>query len=308
MLSFGSDPEFMILDQDKLVSAIDVVGHDVTDRIKNQGHEFYYDNVLAECAIKPSYSRDEALNNIGEAIKIYSDLVKPYRIEAIASADYPSEALNNIIAKTAGCATETCAYLMREMAGSESAANLIRTGTLRTGGGHIHLGHEILSSGGPEAVFCIYAMDLFLGLPSLIMDKDPTSKRRRLIYGKAGRYRTKPYGVEYRTLGNFWLSSPKLVELIYDISAKVVDIIQDQDLWEFDLDKYYELDSAGKDVGPAFQFKPFDKFKIKEIIDGKELDVVFFENVFWRPYLGTLVDRIFEQANSKQSFISEWGI
>lgn len=305
MLTFGSDPEFMIKDGQQFKSAIDVVKHPSTSPLVIDGGDYYYDNVLAECTIKPATTKEEAVSNIGAAIKNFKNIVAPYSLEAIASADYPRDQLDNIVAKTAGCAPESCAYLMREV---KSPAEIIESGTLRTGGGHIHLGHKILRNGGPEAVFCIYAMDLFLGLPSLIMDKDPTSKRRRLIYGKAGRFRTKPYGVEYRTLGNFWLASPTLVELIYDISSRVVNIIEDQDLWEFNFDEYCELDLAGQDVGPAFKFKPMDKFKIKKIIDGdEELDTNYFEQNFWRPYLGSLVDRIFEQANSKQTFISEWG-
>ncbi len=48
----------------------------------------------------------------------------------------------------------------------------------------------------------IKAMDIFLGVPSIFLDGD---KERRKLYGGAGAHRVKPYGVEYRTLSNFWL-------------------------------------------------------------------------------------------------------
>ena len=55
-------------------------------------------------------------------------------------------------------------------------------------------------------------MDFFLGLPSLAYDND---KLRREMYGKAGCYRPKPYGVEYRTLSNAWLKSEKLMRWVF---------------------------------------------------------------------------------------------
>jgi hypothetical protein len=36
---------------------------------------------------------------------------------------------------------------------------------------------------------------------------------RRLLYGKAGTIRIKPYGIEYRTLSNFWLKGVQQKEI-----------------------------------------------------------------------------------------------
>ncbi|GAF96989.1 unnamed protein product, partial [marine sediment metagenome] len=83
-------------------------------------------------------------------------------------------------------------------------------GTLRSCGGHIHLGNEKVGDDFDMQLEVVKTMDIFLGMPSLLLDKDPTSQRRRELYGKAGAHRPKPYGVEYRALGNFWLSHPKL--------------------------------------------------------------------------------------------------
>jgi hypothetical protein len=57
---------------------------------------------------------------------------------------------------------------------------------------------------------------MFLGLWSVINDPDT---RRRQLYGKAGAIRFKPYGIEYRTLSNFWLADPKLIEKVWDMTA-----------------------------------------------------------------------------------------
>ncbi len=46
----------------------------------------------------------------------------------------------------------------------------------------------------------------------------------------AGRYRKPSYGVEYRTLSNFWLNSPELVGWIYDI----VKLSFSNNFWKID--------------------------------------------------------------------------
>ena len=75
-------------------------------------------------------------------------------------------------------------------------------------------------------LWVIRMCDLFLGIPSLLLDRDPTSKDRRKLYGGAGSHRIRnKYGVEYRSLSNFWVSRPSLVELIYNLATVAVRIV-----------------------------------------------------------------------------------
>jgi hypothetical protein len=65
----------------------------------------------------------------------------------------------------------------------------------------------------PYVHYCaaiVRELDYYLGLPSLKWDTDG---RRRKLYGKAGAFRPKPYGLEYRVLSNKWLSDEKLIGL-----------------------------------------------------------------------------------------------
>src|SRR3546814_17499888 len=55
-------------------------------------------------------------------------------------------------------------------------------------------------------------LDAFLALPSLFYDDQV---KRRSMYGAAGAFRTKPYGVEYRVLSNAWLKDSKLMSWVY---------------------------------------------------------------------------------------------
>ena len=67
-------------------------------------------------------------------------------------------------------------------------------------------------------------MDVFLGLPSIFLDKDNT---RREMYGKAGAFRLCNYGVEYRTLSNFWIKKQTLVTWVFESVQKVIDFLNE---------------------------------------------------------------------------------
>lgn len=79
---------------------------------------------------------------------------------------------------------------------------------IRTAGGHIHIGwtNDTRPYSNLHLDMCCDVarqMDYVLGLWSLSLDKNGT--QRRELYGKAAAFRPKHYGVEYRTLSNFWI-------------------------------------------------------------------------------------------------------
>jgi hypothetical protein len=57
-------------------------------------------------------------------------------------------------------------------------------------------------------------LDKTAGIAGTILDNPLLGKLRKDLYGKAGDYRTTPYGLEYRTLSSFWIASPLHVSLI----------------------------------------------------------------------------------------------
>jgi hypothetical protein len=267
--TFGSDPELLLVKDGKPKSAIGVIQGSPDNRIKVKGHEFYYDNVLAECAIKPSSSKKETLDNFRECLKIYADMVKPYKLAPVACMEFPDQELDSEEARRAGCAPDMCAYEMKQ---KEPPKDLIQNGNLRSCGGHVHLGSELLASDGPEPILAIYMLDLFVGVPSLHLDFDSTSLRRRIIYGQSGRYRTKDYGLEYRSLGNFWLSSPKMTGLIYDLCMFVHEFVekgQGWDLWEFDLDVFFSSDN----IADSWKCTGYDAENLRKGINSGDKDM-----------------------------------
>lgn len=270
MKTFGSDPELLLTKNGKPYSAIGVVQGDPENRITVRGHQFYYDNVLAECAVKPGKTKKEVLDNFRECLQIYADMVRPLRLTVQACVDFPEEQLQTEEAKKAGCAADWCAY---EVKLKEAPKELMRNGTLRSCGGHVHIGSEILASDGPEPILGIHMLDLFVGVPSLHLDRDPSSSRRRVLYGQAGRYRTKDYGIEYRSLSNFWLISPQMTGLIYDLSMFAADFVEDGrawEMWDFDIDVFFESET----LSDAWKCKGYNAQAMKKGIDSGDKQLV----------------------------------
>jgi hypothetical protein len=226
--TFGCDPEFMLNRWEELQSAIPLLPKKEKAVLKN-GNGFYFDNVLAEIAVKPSKTKKELFTNIQNALLHLAKLIKPCRFTIRSSARYPSKQLDDKEAKIAGCNPEWNVYTLKCILPPEE---VISKTTFRTAGGHIHVGAKGLDD--PIKSFdVIRMMDLFIGIPSLFMDTDPTSKDRRKIYGHAGSHRMTDYGFEYRSLGNFWFSSPEHVSLIYDLVAFVLDFVENENHKKF---------------------------------------------------------------------------
>lgn len=218
--TMGTDPEFMLVKGGQYYSAIGIVPGTKDKKYKSGGNCFYYDNVLAECTVVPSKDKEEAVANIQHCLQTYADLVNPYKLVVQASQDYPKSQLKHKDAIAIGCKREYCAYALRDI---EPPEETMQTKPLRSAGGHIHIGCKFAQKDVLNTVAVIRMMDVFVGLPSIYLEHDETSKKRKELYGQAGRFRKPKHGAEYRSLSNFWLASPKLVSLIHDLTSLAVD-------------------------------------------------------------------------------------
>lgn len=78
-----------------------------------------------------------------------------------------------------------------------------------------------------DYVLSIKLMDIIVGNTCVMLDTDPANAERRKIYGKAGDFRLTNYGLEYRTLSNFWLRDYKLMSLVTGLVRTAVTISTD---------------------------------------------------------------------------------
>lgn len=74
----------------------------------------------------------------------------------------------------------------------------------RAGGGHIHVG-KLTTKEKKDLPTLVKIMDIVVGNTLVLLDRDEANITRRKNYGRAGEYRAKPYGLEYRVPSNFWL-------------------------------------------------------------------------------------------------------
>lgn len=180
----------------------------------------FYDNVLAEFTVHPASDKAIFIRNVTENLaavrKMFAD--KGLGIRIVSSDHYPKDELTGEVAQQFGCAPDYDVYEMQVNEPSVSA----RKTTLRSAGAHVHIGSLFFAGEDGNLDMdkmqdMVKLMDLFLGIPAVLLDNTPNARERRKLYGKAGAHRPKDYpGVEYRPLANFWIVSPKLIAWVYD--------------------------------------------------------------------------------------------
>ncbi len=129
-----------------------------------------------------------------------------YELAIIPSAIFSKEALVDPMARVFGCEPDFNAWKDGSMNPHPKSKNK----RLRSCGGHIHIGYNNPYIDVSMAI--VRALDVHVTIPSLLIDTDT---RRRELYGKAGSFRPKDYGVEYRTISNFWIKDKSYVDWVF---------------------------------------------------------------------------------------------
>jgi len=151
------------------------------------------DNVMAEFASRSPFDHQYLRDIISNDIKKLVQRVAPAKVLLISAMDCPSGMLaDSTLAEEIGCDPDYRDGRMREPISTPDI------GHYRYAGGHIHFdGHKDL-----PADIAARVCDVLLGAPLVAMGEK--QEGRRTVYGLNGLYRPKSYGIEYRTLSNFW--------------------------------------------------------------------------------------------------------
>jgi len=218
------------------------------------------DNVALEFTIPPASNLNDWLSNIN-FMKNYisNNILNPLKLvpNYSSSARFKEEDLQSKAAQHMGCSTSYNAWTFTESMVERDDV------TLRTTGMHIHVGYE---NPHPDySIELVRAMDIFLGVPSILLDPDI---ERRKMYGKAGDYRIKNYGVEYRSLGGFFLSSDELLKWCYESTMKAIEFVNSGSMENItDPDRIQEcINTCNKDLA-------------NEIIEDYRIEILNYETV-----------------------------
>jgi len=166
------------------------------------------DNVSVEWNVPPTSRKSVFVSYVKVMRERVAKILNTMELDisTAASVSFDKKELSHPNALVFGCEPDYDAWTKRENRKPHSDDEC-----LRTAGGHIHVG-----TGEVGMLAGIRMMDLFLGVPSVLLDDSPESVKRRELYGKAGAMRPKPYGFEYRVLSNFWTFEDYLVKWVFD--------------------------------------------------------------------------------------------
>lgn len=221
----GSDPELFVVDGNGAF----ISGHHFPCGTKEEPRKTTHgavqvDGIALEFNTVPSATKDDFIKNFKAVLSDLNAIVEEIHpgasLKAIPTAEVGFKFLDMVPEhnRELGCNPDFNAYTMAPNEAPDSS------NPFRTGSGHVHIGFCEPSG---EQTFehflkcCSIAkeLDYYLGLPSLHWDAD---NRRRLLYGQAGAFRPKPYGMEYRVLSNAWVNEEKLMGFVFDQTQKAM--------------------------------------------------------------------------------------
>lgn len=214
--SSGCDPEvFVVNGKGSVVPATEFL----EDKKKNS--VVFYDGIQAEFAPAPG----SCLQGLGGQIQTNLRSLLAY---ARGKMKKPSSTRKLTIKNTfklsptqlQELSTETLRFRCSE---SKNVYNDIgelpdaREYPFRFAGGHIHIG---CGKGVPQPVIdgMVRALDGILGVAAVGLAQKLDTPERRRMYGRAGEYRLPEHGLEYRVLSNFWLCSPTIYHLTFELA------------------------------------------------------------------------------------------
>lgn len=225
--TFGADPEMFLKDGDgKFISAWKHVPGTKKRPHAVANGAVQLDGMAAEFNIAPASSEREFVHNINTVLaQLASMIPAEYKLTAASVAHFEPTHLATMPVEVLelGCDPDYNAYTRTRNPRPDQHP------TMRTASGHVHIGftseydvHDF--SYFMECCDLTRQLDYFLGIPSILLDENGAERRK--MYGQPGCFRPKPYGVEYRVLSNFWLTSEELMIYVFRQAERA---IQDMD-------------------------------------------------------------------------------
>lgn len=239
----GCDPEGFLLHKGKVIGSEKVIpAKGIVTKSPNPGvaisggqSAIVRDGIQIELHPGATTCRANLGNNIQAALKSLQTILKEHPEVTVSFQDVVEVSKREL---------ETLSPESR-LLGCMPSFNLYRPSRInvnpatyrkRSGGGHLHFStipYQVKGETDAAKDFqirTIRMMDVLVGLPCVLIDRSPNAALRRRVYGRAGEYRLPSYGLEYRTLSNFWMHNYRLMSLVMALGRMAISAVYTTDL------------------------------------------------------------------------------
>lgn len=319
--NFGADPELFFKDSTgKIIGSERVIPKSKYTR--DDRGKIIRDGVQLELNPNKTFCRAIFGNNIKSHFTLLKEILSEKKNQGITLCwdtvvKIDREELESLSddSRRFGCMPSYNIYLPKENNISKILDNPA-TYLYRSAGGHIHIemSEENRNSLSYESLVerMIKSLDIIVGNTSVLLDRNKLTKERRRNYGRAGEYRLPKYGIEYRTLSNYWLRDYQLMSMVYGLVNMAYRIALNKEHY----DELITLVSE-KDVIKAINNNNLELAKdnwnnikefVAEIMDGTIIyhDCAFNSSTlkYFEYFLSKGIDYWFNEE--KESFIDKW--
>lgn len=224
--TIGCDPEIFIRDRASgaIVSSHGLIPGNKDYPFPVEGGAIQVDGMAVEMNIDPARDRQEFIERVNRVREQLTEFL-PGEVELVYGQPYAEFQREYLLTQPPEAVELGCDP---DYNGWTGGPNPRPNGMVmyRTAAGHIHVGWGVdvnnpLRDMDHYRRCCEMAkqMDYYVGIYTLLWDADD---RRRKLYGAAGAFRPKPYGMEYRMPSTAWLGDDNLQGWIYDASYQAV--------------------------------------------------------------------------------------
>lgn len=256
----GSDPELFVATNGKVVGAEKVIPQ---EGIRTQYSSIVLDGVQLELHPAPNTCRALIANDFKAIFKKLKTTLDAKG--ASASFDPVVKMSKEELASLSKAARELGCAPSKNVADPTATIKVPKNFRTRSAGGHIHiqmvpgsgyLNNRYYDKSYNEALSptniqqFVKLLDCMVGLPSVLIDRDPSAAERRKTYGRASEHRDHTQkaagglGIEYRVLSNYWLRSYQLMSFVHGMARQACNVYFQQ--FEWLLGRGREWDAPGE--------------------------------------------------------------
>lgn len=194
--------------------------------LSGNGFAVQEDNVMLEFNIPPSPDLQGFVNGMETMMTYLKKEMKKKQLDinAVSSLLFKQEDLTSTQAAQFGCDPDFCVWTRRVNDAPDRSLMKWNDFELRCSGFHIHASYTVNGELPTltDVERYVKAQDLFISVPLAIHD----ISERRSFYGKAGAFRLKPYGHEYRVLGGGLLKyGAPMFSYIYERNLQAIEFL-----------------------------------------------------------------------------------